>query len=138
VHHGDLWHTRHLLPPAAARRLAAVQVDRGARIIPRVDGKASLVGKLVRLSGREPDRLMGADHGRETLPHMHLDVAVDQEVTPQPILRRVGKPAVWTLMVLDVIGQQQDRRGYRLDDKRLGGLTLRTSMVWPAKSQRWP
>ncbi len=64
---------------------------------------------------------MGADHGCETLPHVHLDVAVDQEVTPQPVLLRVGKPPVWTLMVLDLIGQQQDGGGYRLYDKRLGG-----------------
>ena len=57
VHHRDSWRARHLLPCAAPRRGAAVQVDYGARVVPRVHGQACFLGELVCLGWGEPDRL---------------------------------------------------------------------------------
>ena len=121
MHHADLRRARNQL---STRRRASARSGRGRR--PGSGCRRSRAARpivcleLLRLLSVSQTRLLRPHEPGEARHHVHLDVAVEQEVAAELVFLGVLRPVLRVLGLLDLRRQQQHRRRLGLDDERLG------------------
>ena len=137
MHERDFWQARQHLPSAAYRLLTPIERDRRTVVVAWIQRQPDRGAQFVGLGRRQPDRLLRAHQRGEPHHHVHLDVAVNQEVAAQVVLRSRacddGADAAPSRAPATATGPAAPSVSTMNDS---AGLIPRTSMVSSAKRQR--
>ena len=104
-----------LLPPATVVRLTVLHIHHRAVVAARVKRKTGCLLEALNLRWCQPEGLVGPNQTGQAAHHVHLDMAVDEEVAPYVVLLRALRMLVLVLDFGDVGWQQQDRRRGRFN-----------------------